>query len=244
MNDDVYLQIRDLAKSHGPSFTLEVASLEVQRGEVLAVVGPNGSGKSTLLRLLAGLETPTRGQIRIGDDQVPADQMSLATRRRLTMVFQHPLLLSGTVRHNLHYGLALRGHQNGAAEKVQAALEDFGLAAIARQATHTLSGGQRQLVAVARALLVEPDLLLLDEPTANLDPASVAVVEQVLARDHMQRGTTMIWSTHNLFQARRVSNRTALLFNGELVEVGPTAEFFNSPGDPRTADFVNGKTVY
>ncbi|NOX52856.1 MAG: phosphate ABC transporter ATP-binding protein, partial [Planctomycetes bacterium] len=101
-----------------------------------------------------------------------------------------------------------------------------------------------QLVALARALVLEPDLLLLDEPTANLDPAHVALVEEAIAEDHQRRGTTVVWATHNLFQARRVAERVGLLLNGQLIEVASTQTFFDAPSDPRTADFVQGKMVY
>jgi tungstate transport system ATP-binding protein len=244
MTGDSCLQLEEVTQRYGDSFSLDVKQLEVRSGEVLCIVGPTGAGKSTLLRLLSGLEMPTSGDVSLDGEILLASQVPLATRRRLTMVFQQPLLLSRTVRNNLAYCLRLRGSNNKSEERVNRVIEQFGLVQVAAQASNTLSGGQRQLVAIARALLVEPEVLLLDEPTANLDPASVALVEELLARDHQRRGTTVIWCTHNLFQARRVSDRTALLFDGELIEVAATDEFFESPCDSRTADFVNGKTVY
>ena len=159
------------------------------------------------------------------------------------MVFQHPLLLTGSVRHNVEYGLRLRGSSNRrhVAEEM---LERLGLMSLASRSVRTLSGGQRQLVALARALVVEPKILLLDEPTANLDPATVALVESVITGENQKRGMTVIWATHHLFQARRVAHRTGLILNGELVEMGPTKQFFESPIDPRTAAFVRGEMVY
>ena len=159
------------------------------------------------------------------------------------MVFQHPLLLTGSVRYNVEYGLRLRGQANSrhVAERM---LERLGLLSLSSRSVRTLSGGQRQLVALARALIVEPKILLLDEPTANLDPASVALVESVIAGENQTRGMTVIWATHHLFQARRVAHRTGLILNGELVEMGPTKQFFESPIDPRTAAFVRGEMVY
>jgi tungstate transport system ATP-binding protein len=107
-----------------------------------------------------------------------------------------------------------------------------------------LSGGQTQLVALARALAVEPDVLLLDEPTAHLDPARVALVEEAVG-DFQRRGqATVVWATHNLFQARRVAHRVTLLLDGRVVEVAPTQTFFEAPSDPRTAAFVRGKMIY
>jgi tungstate transport system ATP-binding protein len=112
-----------------------------------------------------------------------------------------------------------------------------------RQA-RTLSAGQTQLVAMARALVVAPDVLLLDEPTASLDPARVALVEQAVEAIRAERPMTLVWATHNLFQARRVSHRVAFLWNGKLVEAGATEDIFERPNDARTADFVNGRLVY
>ncbi|MCH8147419.1 MAG: ATP-binding cassette domain-containing protein, partial [Planctomycetes bacterium] len=107
-----------------------------------------------------------------------------------------------------------------------------------------LSGGQTQLVCLARALVASPDVLLLDEPTANLDPAHVALVEETIREVQRQRGLTVVWATHNLFQVRRVADRVALMLDGQLVEVAATEPFFESPKDSRTADFVQGKMVY
>jgi tungstate transport system ATP-binding protein len=206
-------------------------------------VGPTGAGKSTLLRLLAGLEPPTSGVLRFGDHRLDGQALPLAVQRRTTMLFQRPLLLAGTVQANVEYGLRLRGVGRPSA-RAQDVLGRLGLTDLARQHSHTLSGGQTQLVALARALAVEPDVLLLDEPTAHLDPARVALVEEVLGAYPRQRKATLVWATHHLFQARRVAHRVALLLEGRLVEVAPTQNFFEAPSDPRTAAFVQGKMVY
>jgi tungstate transport system ATP-binding protein len=135
------------------------------------------------------------------------------------------------------------GRQQGGV-RVAAMLERLGLAALASRSVQALSGGEAQLVALARALVLLPDVLLLDEPTAHLDPARVALVEGTIRADHAQRGTTVVWATHNLFQARRAADRVALLLEGRLVEVAATEEFFTAPRDPRTAAFVRGEMVY
>jgi tungstate transport system ATP-binding protein len=147
------------------------------------------------------------------------------------------------VRLNVEYGLRLRGCRD-ATRKVDEVLDRLGLTKIAPQSAQTLSGGQVQLVALARALVIEPDVLLLDEPTAHLDPAHVARVEGMIHQIQEESQTTIVWATHNLFQTRRVAARTALLLNGQLVEVAPTEEFFTNPSDLRTADFVHGRMVY
>lgn len=242
MSNDVLLQAADLQKRYG-AFALHVENLEVRRGEVCALLGPTGAGKSTLLRLLTGLENADGGRLLLENGSLGFRQRTLADRRRLTLVFQRPLLLSGTVRYNVEYGLRLRRHAKSA-DKVNAVLDRLGLARFAGQNAHTLSGGQTQLVALARALVIEPEILLLDEPTAHLDPAHVALVESAIHEEQSKRCATVVWATHNLFQARRVSNRAALLLNGRLVEEAPTEQFFTHPSDPRTADFVEGRMVY
>lgn len=244
MRDESLLRIEKLKKSHG-SFTLHIPELDVRAGEVLGLLGPTGAGKSTLLRLLAGLIRPSHGGLTIGSEPLRAGEISLPTQRRLTLVHQHPLLLTGAVRFNVEYGLRLRGRTNREdAEKVDAMLDRLGLTKFAQQSAQTLSGGQIQLVSLARALVIEPEVLLLDEPTAHLDPAHVALIEDTIQQECNERPMTIVWATHNLFQARRVASRTALLLNGQLVEVSPTDELFSHPSDPRTADFVQGRMVY
>ncbi len=243
MTDEALYRLRDLQKSYGANFTLHVHQLDVQRGDVLGLLGPTGAGKSTLLRLMAGLENPTVGDIRFDRSPFVSTDLPLPTRRRMTLVHQRPVLLRGTVWLNVEYGLRLRGIRDRS-RKVKGVLDRLGLTKISLQSAQTLSGGQVQLVALARALVIEPDVLLLDEPTAHLDPAHVALVEETIRQFQQDRRTTIVWATHNLFQARRVAIRTAILLNGQLVEAAPTEEFFTNPSDPRTADFVQGRMVY
>jgi tungstate transport system ATP-binding protein len=240
MNDSLF-RLSGMSRQLGEAFRLRIDELTVRRGEVFALLGPTGAGKTTLLRLLTGLEYPDQGLIQLKDAQLGRGS-PLSLLRCITMVHQRPLLLSGTVEANVGYGLRARG---GLSEsKVQAVLDRLELSRLSRQDARSLSGGQTQLVALARALVLEPEVLLLDEPTANLDPAHVALVEKVIAETQAGRSMTVVWATHNLFQARRVSQRVALLLNGEVVEVGATDAFFESPNDPRTAAFVQGKMVY
>ena len=243
MDDCSLYYLREVRKSHKSAFSLVIRELAIEHGEVLGLLGPTGAGKSTLLRLLAGLETVDGGELRFENRQMSAYEFPLTTRRRITMVHQRPLLLTGTGRLNVEYGLRLRKIR-GIEQRVEAVLDRLGLTQVASQPAQTLSGGQVQLIALARAIVVEPDVLLLDEPTANLDPAHVALVEQTIRDLHRERGMTIVWATHNLFQARRMAARTALLLSGNLVEVARTKSFFETPTDPRTADFVQGRMVY
>jgi tungstate transport system ATP-binding protein len=236
-------RLEQLTQSYGAQPVLQVDRLEVMRGELLCLVGPTGAGKSTLLRLLAALEAPRSGRLWFGDCRLDGYGVPLEVRRRITLVFQRPLLLAGAVRANVEYGLRLRGRDRHAPQ-VEAVLERLRLGGLESRPARTLSGGQMQLVALARALVLGPEALLLDEPTANLDPARVALVEEVIGEVHRQQGTTVVWATHNLFQARRLAQRVALLLDGRLVEVAPTEEFFGAPRDARTAAFVRGEMVY
>jgi tungstate transport system ATP-binding protein len=234
-------QVEGVRQTYAGRTVLDIAHLAVHAGEVLALVGPSGAGKSTLLRLLNFLETPTTGTI-LYQGSIMTGRVPLEIRRQVTTVFQRPALQRATVRENVAYGLRLRGiPANGA---VDAMLERLGLHSFARQPAHTLSGGEMQRVAVARALLVRPRVLLLDEPTANLDPYNVGMIEEIIRADNAERGTTVILVTHNVFQARRLARRTGLLLSGKLVELADTATFFNAPADPRTAAFVRGEMVY
>lgn len=242
MSNSPLFVLRDVRQRYGDKTAVAIDHLELQSNHVFCLLGPTGAGKSTLLRLLAAVEQPHGGTIQWHDHKGSIASLSLTARRRLTMVFQRPLLLRGTVRWNLEYGLRLRRVADP--QRVDEILDRLGLHEIANQAAGTLSGGQTQLVALARALVVQPDVLLLDEPTANLDPARVDLVERVIREDAKQRGSSTIWATHNLFQARRVADRVALMLDGQFIEVDNTDTFFNHPSDSRTRDFVEGRMIY
>jgi tungstate transport system ATP-binding protein len=243
MIEPIY-QLRDVAKEYGGRRVLHVDRLDIRRGEIFALVGPSGAGKSTLLRLLNFLEPPTSGSIRFLGAEFGASQpVPLQLRRRVTTVFQRPILLNRSVWANASYGLQLRGRRN-ATSQVEMALEQVGLTDLARQQARTLSGGEAQRVALARAMVLQPDVLLLDEPTANLDPYNVGLIEDIVRSLNHERGTSLVLVTHNVFQARRLADRVALLLEGQIVEVADVESFFQSPRDPRTAAFVRGEMVY
>jgi tungstate transport system ATP-binding protein len=243
MSDLVY-RLQNVSKEYEGRRVLQVDTLQIQRGEVFAVVGPSGAGKSTLLRLLNFLEPPTTGRIRFLDVEFGANRpMPLGHRRRVTTVFQRPILLSRSVQANVAYGLSLRGLHDPDG-KIESALKQVGLQDLARQRARTLSGGEAQRVALARAIVLQPDVLLLDEPTANLDPFNVGLIEEIVTALNRQRGTTVVLVTHNVFQAKRLSRRVALMLEGQIIEVAEVEQFFESPQDSRTAAFVRGEMVY
>jgi len=219
-------------------FVLDIDELTIQRGELFAIVGPSGAGKSTLLRMLNFLESASAGIICYKDQPTP----SLDLTRQIATVFQHPILLHRTVRENVGYGLRLRDQRND--KQVDEIIARVGLAAFAASAADSLSGGERQRIALARALVLNPEVLLLDEPTANLDPHNVSLIESIIREENEQRGTTILLVTHNVFQAKRLAARVGLMLNGKLIEVETTKNFFENPKDERTRKFVDGEMIY
>lgn len=237
---ETMFQLRGVQKTYGARSVLQIDALDVHAGEILAFVGPSGAGKSTLLRLLNFLETPSAGELTYGGSDYR--NIPLERRREITTVFQRPVLMNTSVRGNVGYGLRLRGRAGQGA--IDQMLERVGLQGMARSPARKLSGGEMQRVALARALVIEPRVLLLDEPTANLDPYNVALIEDIVRTQHRERGTTIVLVTHNFFQAKRLAQRIGLLLNGQLVELADTPSFFDAPRDPRTAAFVRGEMVY
>ena len=234
-------QVENLRKEYAGRVVVDVERLEVRRGEVLALVGPSGAGKSTLLRLLNFLESPTSGRI-VYQGQAMDGDAPLPIRRQVTTVFQRPVLLKASVHENVVYGLRLRGQSfNGSVNDL---LLRVGLETLEQAPAHKLSGGEMQRVALARALVIDPAVLLLDEPTANLDPHNVGLIEDIVRQYNRERSTTVVLVTHNVFQARRLADRVGLMLAGRVVEVADTPTFFDSPSDPRTTAFVRGDMVY
>ena len=234
--------LHDLQQSYNGRRVLAIDRLDIGRGEVLALVGPSGSGKSTLLRLLNFLEQPSGGALTFDGEPV-TPRLALAQRRRVTTVFQRPALLHRSVAANIGYGQTLRGIKPDN-DELAAWLDRLGLSHLARQSAPKLSAGEAQRVALARALILRPDVLLLDEPSANLDPYNIGLIERLVAEAHSETGMTVVWVTHDIFQARRVADRVAFLLGGRLVEVSDAATFFSAPTTPQAAAFLRGELVY
>ncbi len=207
-------------------------------------MGPSGVGKTTLLRIINFLETPTSGRLLFNGSEYTISQ-KYSVMRRMSLLFQTPAIFNTSVFENVAYGLKFRGvDKKTIEEKVTRALHIVGLEGMERQKARTLSGGEAQRMAFARAMVYEPDVLLLDEPTANLDPANVAKIEAIIKRIISERGTTIVIATHNIPQVRRMADRVGMLLNGELIEVNSKEGIFTSPKDARSWAFIRGEMIY
>lgn len=244
MNGPV-LEGRELRVSYGGRPILDVPSVDVREGEVLAIIGPNGAGKSTLLRVLGLLEAPQAGTVLYRGRPVrPAGREGLAVRRRFASVFQEPLLCDTTVRANAALGLALRGRRGKeAAPQVQTWLARLGIVHLADRLARTLSGGEAQRTSLARAFAVRPEVLLLDEPFSALDPptrAELLTLLQSLLRDE---GCTTLFVTHDRDEALRLGDRIAVVAEGGIAQVGTPGEVFGRPASEAVARFVGVETI-
>ena len=220
---------------------LDQLSHTFETGLMHAVIGPNGAGKTSLLRLLGLLEKPGQGRVLFRDqDTTSLWPRCLALRRRLGFLHQNPLLFQGTVIDNLNVGLQYRQVPRRRRRlRVDEILDAFGLTTLGRRPAAQLSGGEAQKVALARIMVFDPEVLLLDEPTANLDPHNTFEFERLIADIHRQQGKTIILVTHDLGQAQRLSQQLLFLHRGRRVESGPTAQVLHQPQNDTTRLFLN-----
>jgi len=235
----VIQELRHITQEYDGKIALKGVSLDIRENEVLSIIGPNGVGKTTLLRIMALLDKPAGGEVIYRGTRIRKTDLA-RFRRKITMVFQRPVLFNTTVFENLSYGLRLRGYQNDEIKRrVGNALGLVRMENFSERKAKTLSGGEQQRVVLARALALKPELLLLDEPTANLDPANAALIENII-RD-LKNETTVVVTTHNLFQARRLPDRVVCLLDGAIIDMGKTEEIFTRPKDERTKKFIRGE---
>jgi len=206
-------------------------SLDVEAGHASIILGANGAGKSVLMRLMHGLLAPSRGTIKWSGEG----------RHTQAMVFQRPVMLRRSALANVTYALALAG-VDGAEREAQAreALAGVGLLPLAQRPARVLSGGEQQRLALARAWALHPEVLFLDEPTANLDPSATREIETVI-NAFGAAGTKIVMSTHNLAQARRLGDEILFLHQGRLAERAPVDRFFKQPASPEAAAFIKGE---
>ena len=238
------LETRNLHKRYGQSHILKGVDLVIQTGETLAIIGPSGAGKSTLIRLLDLLETPSEGQILFGDVVAETPSHRLALRRRMSFVHQKPLVFTTTVFDNVAQPLRWRGQEHTEIKgKVIEALTMVGLDDYAHRQAKTLSGGETQRVALARALVTRPEILFLDEPTANLDPLSTNMVEELVSSIIKQQKLTVVMTTHDLAQGQRLADRIAVMMDGRILQLGDSSDIFLSPSCKSVAEFVGIENI-
>jgi phosphate transport system ATP-binding protein len=232
---------------YGPKQILFDISMGIADKRVTALIGPSGCGKSTLLRTLNRMhETVTtsrlEGEIILDQQNILAQDVT-ALRRRIGMVFQRPNPFPKSIFDNIAYGPRINGMKGPIADTVEKSLRHAALWEEVKDYLHKsayeLSGGQQQRLCIARALAVEPEVLLLDEPCSALDPISTAKIEELLVE--LKSLTTIVIVTHNMQQAARVSDFTAFLLNGQIIEFNPTPHLFTTPSDPRTEAYITGR---
>ena len=240
----VLVSVQHLVKeyNHGAVHALNDCSLDIRRGEVVAIIGPSGSGKSTLLRSLNLLEEPTSGAIYFDGVDLASKQVNIDQhRQKMGMVFQHfNLFPHKTVLQNITLApVTLKKKTPAEAEaQARALLERIGLADKAGEYPNMLSGGQKQRIAIVRALAMNPEVMLFDEPTSALDPEMVGEVLDLM-RDLAKDGMTMAVVTHEMGFAREVADRVVFMADGKILEEGTPADIFDRPHDPRLQDFLS-----
>lgn len=242
---------KDVHLSYGPVEALHGISMNFEKNELTALLGPSGCGKSTFLRCLNRMNDDIEnikitGEITFEGEDIYSPKMDLVElRKEVGMVFQQPTPFPFSIYDNIAYGLRLAGEKDKALidQRVEESLKQAAIWNEVKDDLHknaqALSGGQQQRICIARALAVHPEVVLLDEPTSALDPISSAEVEETLL--NLKHEFTFIMVTHNLQQASRISDKTAFLMNGDLIEYGPTEEMFINPKKQLTSDYLNGR---
>lgn len=222
-------------------------SLEAERGRISCVIGPNGSGKTTILRMADLLDVPDRGEMSFDGNDILAlgPEERIDYRRRMAMVFQQPALYNLNVYDNVAMGLRIRGiDKQVTGKRVEEALRAVDLYDLRAARAHSLSGGEAQRLCLAGAMVVEPEGLLLDEPTANLDPVNTIIVEKIIREYASEKKGIVVFTTHNMFEAKRLADRVLLLIEGRVIEEGDAVEVLNNPKEDMTARFLKGEMAF
>ena len=246
---DIALETRGLSVFYGASQAVKEISLTIPRSRVVAFIGPSGCGKSTFLRCFNRMNdlipvARVEGEVLFqGTDLYAPDVDAVEVRRRIGMVFQKPNPFPKSIFDNVAFGLKINGYQGDLAEQVERSLRSAALWDEVKdrlqESALGLSGGQQQRLCIARALAVEPEILLMDEPASALDPIATGKIEDLI-RD-LKKDYTIVIVTHNMQQAARVSDYTAFLYIGELIEYGDTERLFTNPSEERTEQYITGR---
>lgn len=237
------LKLHKVSKKYGEREVLNLEELTIPSRKITGIIGPNGSGKTTLIRIMGLLLPSDGGQVEILGEKVNWNKnLILKLRRQMSMVTQTAYMFEGSVYYNVAYGLKARKVRDRKIRKVVTeTLEMVGMQGFIKADARTLSGGERQKVAIARAIALNPQILFLDEPTSSIDTTSGLEIEKYIRHINQEYKTTIILVTHNLFQARRIADEVYCLWEGKLIEKGLTADIFNNPQDHRTKAFIAGE---
>ena len=245
MTEDLpLLEIRNLHVLRGGVTVLDVPALKLRAKEVLSLIGPNGAGKSTLLLVMARLIPASTGEIFFRGQPIQNGRSVVDYRRKIAMVFQEPLLFDATVRANVASGLKIRGLNRAAiAKRVTECLAQFGITHLADRHARKLSGGEAQRTSLARAFAVSPEVVFLDEPFSSLDPLTREDLIDDLNRILRETKTAAVMATHDRIEALRLSDRIAVVKEGNIVQIGSPTEVMNYPVDEFVASFVGMETI-
>lgn len=234
------IEIQDLSRKWD-DFTLDDISLEIQEGEFFVILGPTGAGKTLLLELLAGFFRPDHGRIKVGGNDytyIPVDQREFGFVYQDYMLFPHM-----DVRENIGYGLKVRGEE-GKEEKVEEVAGMVGVKDLLDRKPSTLSGGEKQRVSITRALVIEPEVMLLDEPFGSVDHRTARELRELIKELHSETGSTMIHVTHDQEEAVVMGDRVAVMKDGEIVQIGRPEDIMRRPGSKFIAQFVGTGNIY
>lgn len=238
------VELEEIYKNYEKLQVLKNINLQIKKGTSTALVGPTGSGKTVMLRLLDLLEKPSSGTVYFeGTDANQSNNTRLDIRRQIGMVFQKPLAFKASVYDNIAYGLKVRGRKENMDGRIKELLELIGLPGYENRNALKLSGGETQRLALARAMITEPKLLLLDEPTANLDPISKKKLEELILKINHESETTIIMTTHDLLQGQKLADRMVILYDGQILQSGIPDQIFRKPKNRFVADFVGIENI-
>lgn len=229
------IRIENLTKIYGEKIVVDLEKMTLEKGKVYGIIGPNGAGKTTMLKIIAGLEDSTKGKILYNGN--PLNDLVL---KNITYMSQRPYLLRTSVFNNIAYPLKIRKYNRKTIEnKVNEIMQELGIFELRYQLATSLSGGESQKVALARALVFDPALLALDEPTANIDPNSIEIIEKAIVRRNREKGITVIIITHNMGQAKRLCNHIIFMDRGKIIESGKADQLILNPEKEETKRFLS-----
>lgn len=233
------IKIENLTKVYNDKTVVNVDNLTLESGKIYGIIGPNGAGKSTMLRMISGLEEASKG-VCLYNKQLLNDEIM----KNITYMSQNPYLLRSSVYNNIAYPLRLRRYNKETIDKnVKSIMKEFKVDELSEQLATSLSGGESQKVALARALIFKPELLLLDEPTANIDPNSIELIEKALISRNKEKAMTTIIITHNIGQAKRLCDEIVFMKDGTIEEFGETEQIIYKPKRDTTKRFLSLHTM-